>query len=286
MTVIDTTVVLTAVLWRKGVWEYHFFAAPMDTLKILVRSSEDLDGVYFGEFGKKPKLSEIYTDSIFWTFVSDTVRPYTLRVEKSGLWKRVRVDVVVERFPAPGWRDFKTTLRIRRVKVPYEDTLWDTVVVYLGKWEVFMPPKSDIFFSNTYGKEPRFTLKGPTSGVIIYTAPLKTDDSLRFRYGEFFLENPFYREEVCGVFSAGKVDLYVLRREEYERARLGYPFSAVDEFLGISFGCFHVGLTSGEYGFVLENRADEALNQVVRILQIRLKPITITRYRVVEEPTR
>jgi len=245
-----------------------------------------MSAVYLREFGKEILLSEIYTNSVLWRYVSDTIRPYTLEVQHKGLLSKLKVRVSIKRFPSPRWKDFNTHLRIVKVKVPYKDTLWDTTYSYVGRWEVFLPPKSDIFFAGTYGKEPIFTLEGPTSGVLVFVAPLNYDDSLRFKYGEGFLENPFYRQEVCSQSRPGHLDLYIVSAEEYENAKRGFPFSSIDRLLGITYGCFFVRLPSGRYAFILNNRSNEAMNVVVRVVQAKLIPIILTRYRTIEKPVR
>ncbi|NPA79627.1 MAG: hypothetical protein GXO29_01060 [Thermotogae bacterium] len=286
MPVLDTSIVLTSLLWRTASWRYPFYAAPGDTLVITVVSDRELEAVYFGEFGEPPFLSEIYTDSITWIHVSDTVRPYTLEVRFRALLSKARVRVRILRKPAPGWENFNTTLKVVRVKVPYKDTLWDTTYVQIGRWEVFLPPKSDIFFAHTYGREPVFRLEGPTAGALIFLAPLKIDDSLRYKYGEFFLENPFHRDRVCKYFRYGHMDLAIVPYSEYENARAGYPFRAVEEFPGVEVGCFRVHMPAGEYAFILKNNAADAKNVVVRVLNLRLVPVVITRYRIIEKPSR
>lgn len=286
MPILDTVVVITSLLWRDAVWRYSFYAAPGDTLLINVKARGSLDAVYFGEFGKRPVLSEIYTDSVGWRYVSDTLKPYTLELHRRALYSRVKVRVRILRRPASGWEDFNTRLRIVKVRVPYADTLWDTTYRQIDRWEIFMPPNSDIFFANTYGKSPTFSLEGPTAGVLIFLSPLRVDDSLRFKYGEYFLENPFYRQEVCKLFRYGHLELYILDHEEYENAKAGYPFKALERFLGVEVGCFTVQLQEGTYAFVLRNRGDETQNVVVRIVALRLVPVVVTRYKVIERPSR
>ncbi len=286
MVILDTVVVLTSLLWRDVVWKYSFYAAPGDTLLVEVRSDKSLDAVYFGEFGKDPILSEIYTDSVSWRHVSDTIRPYTIEVHKRAFYAKVKVNVKVERRPLPHWRNFNTRLKIVKVKVPYRDTLWDTVYSQIDRWEVFMPPKSDIFFSNMYGKSPVFQLRGPTAGILVFLAPLSVDDSLRFKYGETYLENPFYRKEVCRIFRYGHLDAYVVDYDAYEDAKAGYDFRPIERFLGVEIGCFTVDVPSGTYALILKNNASKTKNVVVRLLNRKLVPIVVTRYRVIEKPSR
>lgn len=279
-------VVLTSLLWRGGVWRYSFYAAPGDTLLISVRADGALDAAYFGEFGKEPTLSEIYTDSVRWRYVSDTVKPLTLEIRRRGLYVKVRARVRVERRPLPRWRDFNTHLRIVKVKVPYTDTLWDTTYTAIGRWEVFLPPQTDIFFGNTFGKSPVFHLEGPTAGVLLFVAPVEVDDSLRFRYGDAFLENPFHRSEVCKAFRYGHLDVSIVDYEGYENAKAGYDFRPIEAFTGVGMGCFTADLPPGTYAFILTNRANETEDVVVRILNRKLLPVVVTRYRVIEKPSR
>ncbi len=286
MPILDTVVVITSLLWRDATWRYHFYAAPGDTLIVEVKADGTLDAVYFGEFGKRPTLSEIYTDSISWRHISDTLKPYTLEIRKRALYSQLRVRVKLVRLPTPEWKDFNTHLEIVKVKVPYRDTLWDTTYKQIDRWEIFLPPNSDIFFANTYGKSPTFQLRDPVAGVLVFLSPQSVDDSLRFKYGEYFLENPFYRKEVCRIFRYGHLDLYLLEYGEYENAKSGYPFRALDRFLGVEVGCFTTHLRGGTYAFVLENKGNETKNVVVRVVSIRLIPVVITRYRVIERPSR
>ncbi len=286
MPILDTAVVITSLLWRDATWRYSFYAAPGDTVVLEVRASGPLDAVYFGEFGKRPILSEIYTDSVAWHLVSDTIKPYTLEIHRRALYSRLKVRVRVVRRPTPEWRDFNTHLEVVKVKVPYRDTLWDTTYKQIDRWEIFLPPNSDIFFANTYGKPPTFQLRDPTAGVVVFLSPQSVDDSLRFKYGEYFLENPFYRQEVCKTFRYGHLNLYLLEYGEYENAKAGYPFRALEKFMGVGVGCFSASLRGGSYAFILENRGSETENVVVRIVSLRLIPIVITRYRIIERPSR
>jgi len=261
-----------------------FYAAPGDSIKIEVIAKKELDGVYLGLYENRPFLSEVYTENVVWNIFSDSIRLYSITVFQSGLWKMNRVNIRVYRKNVDStYKDFDVRVSFKVKRVPYDDTLWETVYDEYYKWRFIIPPVSNSFYGAMFNGDATFDMKDK-GGLILWIASTQYDDSIRFVYGDMFLKDQIRRNEVCSQNAKyGNLSLYILKYDDYAKGDI----LPVYDIKNVSRGCFKVeSLEKGKYGIVIENTSSSSADITLRLILVYLKPKVIRKYKSVKVPVR
>lgn len=283
MVVVDTVIGIFSFLWIPKTYTFYFFAAPGDSISITVDAHKELDGIYLGKYGQKPIMSEVYVKNISWVIKSDTVEPFFLAFLQVGLWEGNRVKFKILRFNGDSaYKNFNTRVVFKEKRVYYEDTLWDTVVVMYKKWRIIIPPFSNSFYGALFDGEPVFQ-GNEYCEYILWIAPTSYDDSLRFLWGDNFLESRNTRLQICKRTSrGGNLNVFVLDYEDFKN----YNMRPIKEIKMVYRGCYVFQLPAGRFGLVVENLIGNSNDITLRLAKVILKPRVMKHYKVIKIPIR
>ncbi|MFZ8826037.1 MAG: hypothetical protein ACO2OT_04255 [Candidatus Caldipriscus sp.] len=272
MKAIDGTITLLSFLWIPKAKFYYFYSAPGDSLVIKVKANKELDGVYLGRFNERPLLSEVYTKEVVWSAKSDTQTLWFIMFLQTGFFEKNEVSFEVWRFNNDSsLKNFNTRVIFERRKVFYVDTLWDSVPKLYKTWRVLIPPLSSSLYGALFDGELSFESDG--ENFVLWVAERSYDDSLRFLFGESFLER---RRCISAVF--GKVlNAFIVHHVSLDTLK----------FVRVSLNsCEKLYIPEGKYLLILENLSTDRVDLVVRLLKVKLIPKEIKRYKYVSFPRR
>jgi hypothetical protein len=269
---IDGTVTLLSFLWIPKTKFYYFYSAPGDSLVIKVKAKKELDGVYLGRFNERPLLSEVYTKDVVWSAKSDTQTLWFIMFLQTGFFEKNEVSFEVWRFNKDSsLKNFNTRVIFERRKVFYVDTLWDSAPKLYKTWRVLIPPLSSSLYGALFDGELSFDSDG--ENFVLWVAERSYDDSLRFLFGENFLERRRCISAVFGkVLNAFVVHYVSLDTLKFVRVNLN--------------SCERFYLPEGKYLLILENLSTDRVDLVVRLLKVKITPKEIKRYKYVNFPRR
>jgi hypothetical protein len=269
---VEGVITLFSLLWIPKIKYYHFYSAPGDSIVLKVKSQRELDGVYFGRFNERPLLSEVYTKDVIWSVKSDTQTLWFIMFLQVGFFERNLAFFEVWRFNKDSSLiNFDVSVVFERKKVPYFDTLWDSIPTSYKTWRVLIPALSSSIYGALFDGEMTFEAEGEP--FILWVADRSYDDSLRFLFGENFLE----RKGCIGSGFGKVINALVMNRESSDPVKI----------LRVNVNsCERFDLEKGKYSMVLENLSSERVDLVVRLLKIKLKPKEIKRYKYVNIPRR
>jgi hypothetical protein len=269
---IDGTITLLSFLWIPKAKFYYFYSAPGDSLVIKVKANKELDGVYLGRFNERPLLSEVYTKEVVWSAKSDTQTLWFIMFLQTGFFEKNEVSFEVWRFNNDSsLKNFNTRVIFERRKVFYVDTLWDSVPKLYKTWRVLIPPLSSSLYGALFDGELSFESDG--ENFVLWVAERSYDDSLRFLFGENFLER---RRCISAVF--GKVlNAFIVHHVSLDTLK----------FVRVSLNsCEKLYIPEGKYLLILENLSTDRVDLVVRLLKVKITPKEIKRYKYVSFPRR
>ncbi len=272
MKVIEGTITLLSILWIPKINFYYFYSAPGDSLIIRVKSQREIDGIYMGRFNEKPLISEVYTKEVNWSAKSDTQTLWFIMFLQIGIFERNKVSFEIWRFNGDSsLKNFDTRVIFEGKKVFYVDTIWDSVPTLYKTWRVLIPALSSSLFGALFDGEMEFESLG--ENFIMWVAERSYDDSLRFLFGERFLER-----RACTGRNFGKV-LNVLVTN--------YGSDDPVKIIRMNLNsCEKFYLEEGKYLLVLENLSNDRVDLVVRLLKIRLIPKEIKKWKYLKIPRR
>jgi len=269
---LEGTLILLSIFWIQKTSSHYFYSAPGDSLVIKVKAQKELDGIYFGKFNERPLLSEVYTKEVVWSVKSDTQSLWYLTFLQSGFFKKNKVSFEILRFNRDSsFINFDTRVVFERKRVLYVDTVWDSVPALYKTWRVLIPALSSSMYGALFDGEMDFESSGEP--FMIWVADRSYDDSLRFLFGENFLER-----RTCPSAGLGRIlNVLVVDRKRSDPIRI----------LRLSVNsCERFDLQGGSYSLILENLSNERADLVVRLLKIRLIPKEIKRYKYINIPKR
>lgn len=283
MVIVDTVIGIFSFFWIPKTYTFYFFAAPGDSISITLEAERELDGIYLGKYDQKPILSEVYVKNISWTIRSDTVEPFFLTFLQLGLWERNRFKFKILRFNGDSaYKSFNSRVVFKEKRVYYEDTLWDTVVVMYKKWRIIIPPFSNSFYGALFDGEPVFQ-NDKYGEYILWIAPTGYDDSLRFLWGDNFLERRDIRFNICKeTRRGGGLNVFLLDYEDFRN----YNIRPIREIKMVYRGCYGFRLSDGKFGIVVENSTGSLNDITLRLAKVILKPRVIKNYKVIKVPDR
>ncbi|MEO0150022.1 MAG: hypothetical protein ABIL23_06350, partial [candidate division WOR-3 bacterium] len=118
---------------------------------------------------------------------------------------------------------------------------------------------------------------------ILWIAPTGYDDSLRFLWGDNFLERRDIRFNICKeTRRGGGLNVFLLDYEDFRN----YNIRPIREIKMVYRGCYGFRLSDGKFGIVVENSTGSLNDITLRLAKVILKPRVIKNYKVIKVPDR